>query len=192
MKSEDFIGYLDRLELKKFFKDIFCRGKKNVNRTKDSHSEIQKKQQENKEVAEFSKINLIKQQQQGNQEVVESSNQITSNIIKKQQQDKLERQEKAGSVKNGSEPKQDKIGSKRFLEILGDATPWIMILLFIVGSYVILNEVVFIYTIPDFTENLDEDELKSLKQNLMLSIYVIILMMIFLLIIYNLFYFGRK
>ena len=189
MKSEDFIGYLDRLGLKKFFKDIFCRGKKNVNRTKDSHSEIQKKQQENKEVVAFS--NQIKKTQE-NKEVVESSNQITSNIIKKQQQDKLEQQEKAGSVKNGSEPKQDKIGSKRFLEILGDATPWIMILLFIVGSYVILNEIVFIYTIPDFTENLDEDELKSLKQNIMLSIYVIILMMIFLLIIYNLFYFGRK
>lgn len=166
MKSEDFIKYLDRLGLKKFFKDIFCRGKKNVNRTKDSQTEIQKKQQ------------------QGNQEVVESSNRI--DLVASGRQDKTGSE--TGSVKNGSEPKRDKNGSKGFLEILRYATPWIMILLFIAGSYVILNEIVFIYTIPDFTENLDEDELKSLKQNLMLSIYVIIMMIIFLLIIYNLYF----
>ena len=176
MKSEDFIGYLDRLGLKKFFKDIFCRGKKN---SKDNQIPQQQPVRQDKA---GSRKNASKQSGPTLQQSGPTVQQLVPIVP----------QDKAGSVKNGSEPKQDKTGSKRFLEILGDATPWIMILLFIVGSYVILNEIVFIYTIPDFTENLDEDELKSLKQNLMLSIYVIILMMIFLLIIYILFYFGRK
>jgi hypothetical protein len=166
MKSEDFIKYLDRLGLKDFFKYIFCRGKKN---SKDNQIPQQQPLRQDKA---GSRKNASKQ----SGPTVQQSGPTVQQLVP------IVPQDKAGS----------EIGSKRFLEILGDATPWIMILLFIVGSYVILNEIVFIYTIPDFTENLDEDELKSLKQNLMLSIYVIILMMIFLLIIYNLFYFGRK